>query len=280
MPRNSISRRVARAAAIGGSRSYRQRTPLGWYSILLVVCVIGLGLIVFSRHEREVASENASTTTSTTQASTTPPTASDHWQEALSVDLCGTIVNLPKSADLTSGIISDGNGVVDIQPARAGTLAKQFEGANATIGRFLTSEGVKLTATSLQLPKTMGKHAGSYANGRKCVTKPGKLQVNVWASPSSTSSYAAVPSPATNFSTNGELFMIAYVANGASVPKPPAAHLVAAFIKSQTTTTTVTTTTIKPGTTTTTTKASGTSSTTTPSSTTTTTAKTTTTTAG
>ena len=264
---------------------------MGWYSILLVVCVVGLGLIVFSRHEREVASENASTTTTTTQANTTPPTASDHWQEALSVDICGTIFNLPKSADLASGIISDGNGVVDIQPSRAGARAKQFEGANATIGRFLTSEGVKLTATTLQLPKSIGKHAGSYANGRKCVTKPGKLQVNVWASPSATSSYAAVPSPATNFSANGELFMIAYLANGASVPKPPGTHLVAAFIKSQTTTTTVTTTTIKPGTSTTTTTASGGTTTTTKpagtvttttagGSTTTTTAKTTTTTAG
>ena len=62
MPRNSISRRVARAASIGGSRSYRQRTPLGWYSILLVVCIVGLGLIVYSRHERQVRATSASTT--------------------------------------------------------------------------------------------------------------------------------------------------------------------------------------------------------------------------
>ena len=133
VPRNSISRRVAcRAASIGGSRSYRQRTPLGWYSIVLAVCVIGLGLIVFSRHELEVRTYNASTTTTTTQANTTAPLASDHWQVALSVDICGTVINLPRSANLKSGIITDGNGVVDIEPARAGKDAKQFEGADAT----------------------------------------------------------------------------------------------------------------------------------------------------
>ena len=281
MPRNSISRRVARAASIGGSRSYKQRTPLGWYTIVLVVCVVGLGLIVFSRHEREVASENASTTTTTTQANTTPPTSTDHWQEALSVDICGKVVNLPRSADLTSGIITDGNGVVDIEPGRAGKDAKQFEGANATIGKFLKAEGVSLTSTSLRLPNSVGKNAGSYADGRKCGTKPGKLQVNIWATPTSATSYSAAPSPLTNFSANGEMFMLAFVANGASVPKPPGADLVTAFIKSQTTTTTVTTTTIKSGTTTTTKPSSSTTTTTKPSSsTTTTTASGTTTTTG
>ena len=64
MPRNSISRRVARAAAIGGSRNYRQRVPVGWYALLILVCIVGLFLIVFSRHERQQAA--AATTTSTT----------------------------------------------------------------------------------------------------------------------------------------------------------------------------------------------------------------------
>ena len=61
------------AASIGGGRSYRQRTPVGWYSILLGVCIIGLGLIVFSRHERQVRLATSSTTTSTTQADTRLP---------------------------------------------------------------------------------------------------------------------------------------------------------------------------------------------------------------
>jgi len=93
---------------------------MGWYSLLLAVCVIGLALIVFSRHERQQNASATSTTTTTTQANTTPPLVSDHWQVALSLDICGQYVNLPRTANQNSGIITTGNGVVDIEPARAG----------------------------------------------------------------------------------------------------------------------------------------------------------------
>ena len=270
MPRNSISRRVARAASIGGSRSYRQRTPMGWYSILIVVCVVGLGLIVFSRHEREQRATAASTTTTTTQADTTPPTLNDHWQVALSVDICGTVINLPRSADQSSGIITDGKGVVDIYPARAGKDAKQFEGANATLGKFLTAEGVSLTSTSLRLPSSVGKLAGLYKNGRKCGTKPGQLQLDIWSSPTAASSFAAQPSAGTNYGS-GELYMLAFVAKGAVVPRPPGAHAVEVFVTPTTTTTTTTKPSSSTTTTTTTAGSKATSTTTTSPSTTTTT---------
>jgi hypothetical protein len=241
VPRDSIGRRVARAASIGGSRSYRSRTPYGWYSIVLAVCVIGLGLIVFSRHERQQAAANPSTTT-TTQANSTPPLLTDHWQVALSLDICGQVVNLPKSADQSSGIITTGNGVVDIEPARAGTKAAEFEGAKATLGKFLTAEGVSLTGTSLKLPSSVGKLAGTYENGRKCGSTPGAVRVLIWSSPKAT-----LPFPATDAAglpyANGEMFMVAYVPKAASVPRPKAQKLVAAFLKSQTTTTTTTSTT-------------------------------------
>ena len=145
---------------------------MGWYSLLLAVCIIGLGLIVFSRHERQQAVANSSTTTSTTQVNTTPPLVSDHWQVALSVDICGQVENLPRSADQSSGIITTGNGVVDIEPARAGAKADQFVGAKATLAKFLTSEGVSLTASKLELPKSLGKLAGTYDSSRKCGSKP------------------------------------------------------------------------------------------------------------
>ncbi len=106
---------------------------MGWYSLLLAVCVIGLALIVFSRHERQQNASATSTTTTTTQANTTPPLVSDHWQVALSLDICGQYVNLPRTANQNSGIITTGNGVVDIEPARAGAKADQFVGAKATL---------------------------------------------------------------------------------------------------------------------------------------------------
>jgi len=242
VPRNSISRRVARAAAIGGSRSYRQRTPIGWYSMLLAVCVIGLGLIVYSRHERQQAASTSSTTTTTTQANTTPPLLTDHWQVALSVDICGQVANLPRSADQTSGIITTGNGVVDIEPERAGAEAAQFEGAKATLTKFLSSEGVGLTASTLSLPKSLGKLAGTYDSTRKCGTKPGRVQVLIWPSPSSTTPFASSDPVGIGYA-NGELFALAFVPQGSTVARPSASKLVAAFLKSQTTTTTTSTST-------------------------------------
>ena len=163
---------------IGGSRSYRQRTPIGWYSILLAVCVIGLGLIVFSRHERQQAASDASTSTTTTQVNNTPPLLTDHWQVALSVDICGQVGNLPRSVDQSSGIITTGNGVVDIEPSRAGAKATQFEGSKATLAKFLTSEDVTLTSSKLTVPKSVGKLAGTYDSTRKCGSKPGLVQLS------------------------------------------------------------------------------------------------------
>jgi hypothetical protein len=219
--------------------------------------VIGLGLIVFSRHERQQIASNTSTTTTTTLPNTTPPLLTDHWQVALSVDVCGQVKNLPRSSDQTSGIITAGNGVVDIEPARAGKKASEFEGAKATLAKFLTSEGVGLTTKSVKLPSSLGKLGGTYANGRLCASKPGRVQVLIWTSPTATTSFVA-PSPTGLGFGNGEMFMIAFLPKGASVTRPPAQKLVSAFLKSQTTTTTTTstttTTTIKGGSTTTTTK--------------------------
>jgi hypothetical protein len=278
VPRDSIGRRVARAASIGGSSSYKSRTPYGWYSILLAVCVIGIALIALSRHQLLQAAANTTTTTTTTPANTTPPLLTDHWQVALSVDVCGRVENLPASANQNSGIITSGDGVVDIQPARAGSNASQYEGTNATLGKFLTSEGVTLTNTSLTLPKPL-KLAGTYVNGQKCGSEPGSVRTYIWSSP-----VAKTPFPTTNATdlgyANGEMFLVAFVTKSAKIPRPPGAKMVAAFLVTQaTTTTTSTTSTTIIGPTTTSTRP-GTSTTTKSGSTTTTKAVGTTTTTG
>ena len=104
--------RSAAAAATGSAR------PWGGTRCWPLVCIIGLGLIVFSRHELTQKASATTTTTTTTQPNTVAPTATDHWQVALSVDICGSVLNLPKSANQTAGIITSGNGVVDIEPSR------------------------------------------------------------------------------------------------------------------------------------------------------------------
>ncbi len=263
MPRDSIGRRVARAASIGGSRSYKSRTPYAWYGVLLAICVVGFALVALSRHELQQSS--ASTTTTTTTPQTAPPTAADHWKVALSVDVCGHVENLPRSVPQNSGITTQGNGVVDIKPARAGANASKYEGANATLGNFLNQENVNLTDTSLKLPSSVGKLAGTYVNGHKCGSTRGQVQTLIWGSPSAAAPFAPVTTSqdAIHYG-NGELYMVAFVPKGAVVPRPPGHALVASFVTPPTTTTTSTSST------TTTTSKSGTTSTSTATSTSTT----------
>jgi len=266
VPRDSIGRRVARAASIGGSRSYKSRTPYAWYGVLLAICVIGLALVALSRHELQQSAATSTTTTTTPESA--PPTITDHWKVALSVDICGDVVNLPRSAPRNSGIITEGNGVVDIKPARAGADASKYEGAKATLGNFLTQENVSLTDTSLTLPSSVGKLAGTYDNGRKCGSSSGRVQTLIWGSPSASAPFAPITTnqDAIHYG-NGELYMVAFVPKGAVVPRPPGHVLVASFLKPPTTTTTSTSST----TTTTTSSKSGTTSTSTSTSTSTTT---------
>jgi hypothetical protein len=218
-----------------------------------LVCVLGLALIVYSRQESHQAATTTSTTTSTTQASTTPPTLADHWEVAVSLDVCGKVVNLPRSANQDAGVITSGNGVVDVEPARAGTLAPLYEGAKATLSQYLSLEGVGLTDTSLKVPHSLGKLAGTYNNGRSCSGGPGKVEVLIWGSPTTKVPFPATQAVGIRYG-DGNMFMVAFVPKGASVPRPLAESDVAAFLKAATTTTTTqpTTTTTKPATTTTT----------------------------
>ena len=48
--------------------------------------------------------------------------------------------------------------------------ASEFEGANATLGKFLSEEHVKLTNSTLTLPSSLGKLVGAYGPTRKCGT--------------------------------------------------------------------------------------------------------------
>ena len=263
MPRDSISRRVARAAATGGSKSYRSRTPYGWYAILLVVCLLGIGLIAFSRHELVSRSAASTTTTPTTAPAKVPPTVTDHWQVAMALDICGKVQNLPRSATMATGLATSGNGVVNIQPALAGKNASQFTGANANVGKFLGAEGVELTDTSIKVPSSVASLAGTYTNGDKCSGKPGTVATSIWATPTSTP--VSVSKNVTQLPfANGEMFMVTFLPKGAKVPAPPGKALVQQFLRSNPSgsVTTTTTTSVPGGSTTSTTAGAGATTTT------------------
>ena len=212
MSRGSFGRSVARAAASGGSRSYRARRPVAWYAAMVVIVVAGIGLVVYSRNEL-------------LHPAVVGPTATDNWQVAFAVDICGTVQgDLPANSNLTSvGIRTFGNGLIDVDPGVVTTNPAAYEGANATLGKFASSyPGFTLTSTSIHLPV---KGARTWKNGDACTAAAGPLhgagtlQVETWSSPRATGNLF-VGDPTKVHLDNGEMITVAFLPKGASIPEP------------------------------------------------------------
>lgn len=246
-----FSRKVARAAAVGGGRSHRSQTPRGWYLILLMICIVGVALVSYSRYERTQAPPTAASKPKI------PPTASSEWEVGVAVDVCGTVVDnalTETTAGFGTAYDSLGNGLVNIAPSRA-TVPADFEGDRATVASYLTVVGVSLSSKKLQLagvpkrtpptttttPKsttttkptsptstsssttstststttttTVPPPPRVYTAGvTKCSGTPGVVKVETWSSPSATSGVFVSPDKVTAARWhNGELLTMAFV---------------------------------------------------------------------
>jgi hypothetical protein len=204
MARGPVGRKIARAARTGGSRTRRRQTPFGYYITLVIVVLLGLATVGFSRYQAHHP------------ASAVPPTIHDHWHAAFAFDICGKLQPNPKPNPNASqvGINTLGQGIINIQP-----LAGQPDtGPNATLGRFVKDyPGMELTSSTLRYPGQRAWHDGDL-----CGAKPGQVQVKVWNSLASSTGHI-VSDPASLLLENGQLITIAFVPSGTAVPKPPSA---------------------------------------------------------
>jgi hypothetical protein len=262
MASNSTGKWVERAATTGGGRTYRGQMPVNWYASLAIICLVGLGLVAFSRYEN----------THRTASSSGPPTTEQVWHAALGIDICGKIqANLPASTNTAKvGLTADGNGVVTIAPKNSSE-----SGSNATLGTFVAGyKGLELDNTSLQYP---GQR--SYVNGDVCpkgtpdAGKPGVVIVVSWPNFDTKGKGTETSgAPQSLLFENGQLVTMAFVPATATVPKPPASVITSLLtsLSQGATTSTTTATTAPTSTTTATTAPTSTTATTAPTSTTTT----------
>lgn len=235
MARGDTGKWVARAASTGGGRTYRGQMPVRWYGSLVLIVLLGVVFVAYSRYEREHP------------ATGTPPTVGTKWYAALGVDVCGTMQpDLPTNTNAASnpGIHTDGDGVIRIEPEKASDA-----GANATLGRFVSEyPGLKLSSSSLTLPDEKAR-----TNGQTCPVdtpdagKPGVVQVKVWPSfeAPGVNHPSIVADPQALRLADGQLITVAFVPRGSTVPKPPPAtitSLIQAISQSGSTATTVPTT--------------------------------------
>jgi hypothetical protein len=212
MARSDTGKWVARAASTGGGRTYRGRRPAKWYSALVLLCILGVAIVWFSRYERQHPSAAGQ------------PAIGTHWVAALSFDICGTIqANVPANPNASAGIRTEGDGLIQIQPT-----SPSDAGANATLGRFArTYPGMILNSISVRYPgQRSGTVGRTFTNGNRCPAgtpdahQRGVVQVRVWPSFTSQTSIDA-GNPDNLRLQNGQLITVAFLPNGKPIPKPP-----------------------------------------------------------
>ena len=204
---------MARAAATGGGRTYRGHRPVRWYSALVLIVLLGVALIAYSRYERQHPSAGSQ------------PAIGAHWFQALAFDICGTIQpNLPANPSQTPappGLRTTGDGVIVVSPTKSSEV-----GPNATLGKFVSEyPKLSLTPTSLRLPgKTSHRNGDACPSGTPDAGKKGELRVKVWPSftPPGSNNPFFPSDPTTLKLADGQLITVAFVPSGASIPKPPA----------------------------------------------------------
>lgn len=196
---------------------------------MVVIVAAGVSLIAYSRNE------NLHPKTVATKAPV-GPNASDHWQAAYAIDICGEIEpSLPANSNLSKvGIRTYGNGLIDMDPSAVSTDEAAYEGAKVTVGLFAKSyPKFTLTSTSIQLPGKSELKDGDVCSGGK-LTGVGTLELWTWSSPNAKKGHLFTGNLTTYHLTNGAMVTIAFVPKGSTVPEPPSRTALVAALGSAT----------------------------------------------
>ena len=214
MGKASSSKKVARAAGIGGGRVRRRQTPWGYYGIIILIVILGVVGTLASRQRRDSQINNAGNTA---------PAVGTTWQEGYAIYECGKFVSaVSTKAPDPQGITTRTDGVITIAPT-----VKAAAGKNATLGKFADAVGMKLNAAELQAPD-----GHLYQDGNDCNGKPGHVYVKQFAGPTDTvgqlfnggKGQLAKLNPAQVPLKDDDLLTIAFVpsSDANSIPAPPA----------------------------------------------------------
>jgi hypothetical protein len=166
MGKASSSKKVARAAGLGGGRAYGGRPPYLYYFGLVLLVVLGLvGVYNATQYRDNKVNEQGNVAPTVGQ---TPP-----WYQGYAVEACGKLLPPIQTNKDPYGITTKTNGIISISPT-----VKASAGKNATLGKFAQAVGMTLNAAQLQLP---GGHL--YQDGQTCEGKAGHVYVMTWSSP-------------------------------------------------------------------------------------------------
>ncbi len=209
MGKASSSKKVQRAAR-AGSTSAVNRPKLGFPAAIVAIVVAGVALIAFARSGLD----------STDVAPRLNP-GGDHWHTAYGIYTCdGFEAPLVDVGGDAEGIHTHGDGLMHIHP-----FSSNASGDNARLDRWVEQVGLSFGDDSLTLPS-----GETFTNGDDCGGTPGEVVVARWDDARTVAEADPDVVLRTDFSSlayvqDGSAMLIAFVAEGADLPKPDVSGL-------------------------------------------------------
>jgi SecD-like export protein len=146
-------------------------------------------------------------------ASGRPVAYEDHWHAAFGVYVCDAFLPPIPQVDTPAGIHTHGDDVIHIHP-----FIPEAAGENATLGLFLDDVGIPVSSRSL----TAGGE--TYTAGEDtCGDEQGEVVVVRWADVAAADAEPERVDTTARFRHDGEGYVVAFVPDGADVPKPESA---------------------------------------------------------
>ncbi|MEO0495218.1 MAG: hypothetical protein AAF081_17565 [Actinomycetota bacterium] len=205
MGKASSSKKVQRAAkAAASSRGASEQRELGFPLAVLAVIILGIGLVVVARENREPAAA---------------PRIGDHWHAAYSIYDCGEELPLFQSIADPDGIHSHQDSVIHIHPFNSSAT-----GEDAQLGVLLEAMFATVTPEAITTRESGTISAADGCGDEAAVIKVARYAVDPQVELISVfdDDFDSIP-----FLENREAFVIAKVPAGEDPPPPSAAALAA-----------------------------------------------------
>lgn len=177
MAKSTSGKWVSRVGAAGGGKTYNKVRPSNFYAVLVLIVVLGLAVVVYSRYEYQHPAKKV----------VVEPAIGTTRFAGLSIQDCGvTLPYLTADTSDRAGFIVESDDVVKVSP-----ISSADAGNNATLKTFASEyPGLVATSKELAVPKSTGvaNPATTFKNGEACGAKtkypgkPGKVIYAYWTS--------------------------------------------------------------------------------------------------